>query len=264
MKIKRYTLASALVVSTMTVAIPLFAQVAAPPADPAPEANAASKDWSTKLTAGFSTKSGNTESDSYTGRIEAGKTIDRTIINAMLEGNYAEAETVGADGTAESQQTEGSAKANANVKQRFDGFYLYADELAAHDSIADIKLRNVASKGAGTFLADTDAFKFSVDAGVAHVYEDVRDADDEYFALRFGERIDYKVNDAVGVWEKLEVTPEAADFGNTLVAFEAGIESALTKTLAFGVTLKVDHDSEPAEGVERTDTVLGAHVALSL
>ena len=102
-----------------------------------------------------------------------------------------------------------------------------------------------------------------MDAGVAYVTERALE-DDDYFALRFGERIDYKVNEIVSVWEKMEVTPEASDFGNALVAFEAGIESALTKTIAFGVTLKVDHDSEPNEGVERTDTVLGAHVALSL
>ena len=264
MKYQGQILVASLMAGAFTVANPLLAQVAPPPADPAPAAEAAAPGWATKLTAGFSTKSGNTESDSYSGRVESGTTIGKTILAMLLEGNYAENETTDAEGVTKDEQTEGSAKFNANVKQRFDGFYLYADELATHDSIADIKLRNVASTGAGTFLADTDAFKFSVDAGVAHVYEDVRDADDEYFALRFGERIDYKVNDAVGVWEKLEVTPEAADFGNTLVAFEAGIESALTKTLAFGVTLKVDHDSEPAEGVERTDTVLGAHVALSL
>ncbi|MDD4061328.1 MAG: DUF481 domain-containing protein [Kiritimatiellae bacterium] len=263
MKYQGRILVATLMAGAFTSANPLLAQVAAPPADPAPAAEAPAPGWATKVTAGFSTKSGNTESDSYSGRIETGKTIDNTILAMLLEGNYAENETTDAEGVTKDEQTEGSAKFNANVKQRFDGFYLYADELATHDSIADIKLRNVASTGVGTFLADSDAFKFSVDAGIAYVTERALE-DDDYFALRFGERIDYKVNETVSVWEKLEVTPEASDFGNTLVAFEAGIESALTKTMAFGVTLKVDHDSEPNEGVERTDTVLGAHVALSL
>lgn len=263
MKYQGRILVASLMAGVFTGANPLSAQVAAPPADPAPAAEQAAPGWATKLTAGFSTKSGNTESDSYSGRVESGTTIGKTILAMLLEGNYAENETTDAEGVTKDEQTEGSAKFNANVKQRFDGFYLYADELATHDSIADIKLRNVASTGVGTFLADSDAFKFSVDAGVAYVTERALE-DDDYFALRFGERIDYKVNEIVSVWEKMEVTPEASDFGNALVAFEAGIESALTKTIAFGVTLKVDHDSEPNEGVERTDTVLGAHVALSL
>lgn len=250
-----------MIAGAFTAAAPLFAQVAAPPPDPAPEAEAAG--WKTKVTAGFSTKSGNTESDAYSGRIESGTTINRTILAMMLEGNYAESETTDQNGAKRDEQTEGSATFNANVKQRFDGFYLFVDELASHDAIADIKLRNVATLGFGTFLADSDAFKFSIDAGAAYVVERAIENDD-YVAFRFGERIDWKVNENVSAWEKLEITPEAADFGNTLFAFEAGIESALTKTLAFGVTLKIDHDTEPNEGGEKTDRVLGAHISLSL
>lgn len=263
MKIQGQILVATLMAGAFTAATPLFAQVAAPSADPAPAAEEVARGWATKLTAGFSTKSGNTESDTYSGRIEMGNTIDNTILAMLLEGNYAENETTDAEGVTTDEQTEGSAKFNANVKQRFDGFYLFADELATHDSIAEIKLRNIASTGIGTFLADSDDFKFTVETGVAYVTERAIE-DDDYFALRFAERIDCKLSETVSVWEKLEVTPEASDFGNTLVAFEAGIESALTKTMAFGVTLKIDHDSEPNEGVEETDTVLGAHIALNL
>ncbi|MGI5868094.1 MAG: DUF481 domain-containing protein [Kiritimatiellia bacterium] len=263
MKFQAERFAAALMVGMIMTATPLFAQVAMPPPDPDPEVLEAAPSWATKLSFGFSMKSGNTESDAYSGRIESGITAHETIFAMMLEGNYAQNTTTDSEGVESDEQTEGNAKFNANVKQRFDGFYIYADELAQHDAIAEIKLRNVASVGLGTFLADSDAFKFSVDAGVAHVSERAL-KDEDYFALRFGQRLDWKPTDTVTVWEKIEVTPEPADFDNTLVAFEVGIESALTDRMSLGVTLTVDHDSQPNEDVERTDTVLGAHVSLSI
>lgn len=217
-----------------------------------------------KLSMGLSTKTGNTESDSYSGRLEAGNTYNKTLVSFLAEGGYAESESVDADGKSQSNQTEGTAKVNGNVKQRFDGFYLFADETLFHDSIADIKLRSITSSGVGTFLADTDDFKFTVEVGGAYVYEDVKDVEDDYFALRFAERMDYKVNETVGMWEKLEVIPEASDFGNLLLSFEAGIDSKVTKNASFGVIFKVEHDAEPAEGVEETDTTLIAQVSYSL
>lgn len=219
--------------------------------------------WDTKLTTGLSLKSGNTESESYQAKLDLGKSINQTIFAFNFEGFYAQNETTDDDGYAYDEQTEGKVKANANVKQTWDAFYVYFDNAILHDDIADIQLRNIASVGIGSFLINQNEMKLFVDVGVSCVTER-SDEDDTYPAFRFGQRFDYPLNESVKVWEKSEITAEMNSFDNTLISFEAGLESAITKTLAFGVTYQIDYDTEPNEGVEKFDSVLGMHLALSL
>lgn len=217
-----------------------------------------------KTSLGLSSKSGNTESDSYSGRIEAGTTINKTVLDMMIEGAYAESEVEDADGNKRDEQTEGKVKAVANAKQRFNGFYLYGNGSALHDSIAGIKFRGIIGTGIGTYLVDEDNFKFTVEGGVAYVYEEAYE-DDDYFALRFAERIDYKFSDTVTFWESVEVIPEASDFGNFLLSAEAGVDSAISEKVSIGLLLQIEHDSEPSSGVEeKTDTTIGARVTYSI
>ena len=216
-----------------------------------------------KATLGFSSKSGNTESDAYTGRIEAEDSIGKTILYGLAEGNYAESQTVNDAGVTETSQTEANAKINADIKQRFNGFFIFGDAILFHDEPAGIDLRAITSSGVGTFLADSDKFKFSIETGLAYVIERT-DANDDYVALRFAERIDYQLSDAVSAWERAEMTPEAQDFGNYLLSYELGIDSAISKTISFGLMMKVDYDSQPVDNTQKTDTVIGATVSFSI
>lgn len=216
-----------------------------------------------KATLGFSSKTGNTESDAYTGRIEAEDTIGKTILYGLGEGNYAESQTINDAGVSETSQTEANAKLNLDVKQRFNGFFVFGDTILFHDEPAGIDLRAITSTGIGTFLADTEKFKFSIETGLAYVIERT-DANDDYLALRFAERIDYRISEAVSAWERAEMTPEAQDFSNYLLSYELGIDSAISKTISFGLMMKVDYDAQPVEGTKKTDTVIGATVSFSI
>lgn len=232
------------------------------PAAPAAEGEASDSFFKTSL--GLSSKSGNTESYSYSGRIETGTTINKTILDMMIEGAYAESEVVDADGNKSDEQTEGKVKGVANAKQRFNGFFLYGNGSALHDSIAGINFRGIIGTGIGTYLVDEDNFKFTIEGGVAYAYEEAYE-DDDYFTLRFAERMDYKFSDTVTFWESVEVLPEASDMGNFLLSAEAGVDSAISEKTSIGLLLQIEHDSDPSSGVEeKTDTTIGARVTYSI
>jgi|LSQX01.1.fsa_nt_gb putative salt-induced outer membrane protein YdiY len=217
-----------------------------------------------RVSIGVSSKSGNTESDSYSGRIETGTTINKTVIYGMIEGAYAESEVEDDEGNTRDERTEGRVKAVANAKQRFDGFFLFANASAMRDSLAGIDFRGIFATGVGTYLVDTDDFKFSVEAGVAYVVEEA-DEDDDYFALRLAERIDYNLTETTTIWESAEIIPEASDFGNFLANIEFGIEAAVNSRVSIGLLFQLEHDAEPTPEVKKkTDTTIGARITLSL
>lgn len=216
-----------------------------------------------KVSAGATAKSGNTESDLYTARVETGSTMGKTILDMTVDGAYAEAEVEDSDGTRQKRRTEGKVKGIANAKQRMNGYYFSGTGSALHDSIADVNFRGIIGGGVGTFLADSDKFKFSVEGGVSYVYE-LSQEDDDYFALRFAERIDYKISDTTKFWERVEVLPEIADFGNCLISAEAGIETAINSKISCGVIYQLEYNSEPNSDLEKTDTTLSVHVTYSI
>ncbi len=242
---------------------PIVPEAAAPVAIEIPDGEGAAKTWVVKASAGLSSKSGNTDSDSYQARLETEQTFSKTLIRFLAEGNYAEAEITTSDGVRETTQTAGSARINLNIKQRFSRFYAYLDGIAFHDTPADIRFRGIASTGLGTFLADTDTLKISVDGGLAHVAERTRAEHDDYLALRLANRIDYIPSKSVSLWQTAEYLPQAEDFSNHLITTEFGISSALTRSLSLNVILQIAYDSDPATETDSTDRTLTAQVAVS-
>lgn len=222
------------------------------------------KDWFIKISAGLTTKSGNTESDSYSARLESEKIHGDTIIRMLADGNYAESKVKTDEGKSESSPTDGNAKLNLNIKERFPGYYLFIDGVAFHDGPADIRFRGVASTGIGTFLADSKIFKFSIDCGIAYVEERTKIENDDYWALRLGNRLDYTFSDAVSFWQSTEYLLETGDCGNYLLSTEFGVSSTLTKLISLNIIYKVDYDSEPPQGTDKTDRMLGAQIAFTL
>jgi len=222
------------------------------------------KDWFVKIGAGVTMKSGNTESDSYNARLETEKIDGDTIIRLLADGNYAESETEKEDGSTQKSRTDGNAKINLNIKERFPGYYLFVDGVAFHDGPADIRFRGVASTGIGTFLADSETFKFSIDGGIAYVEERTKVENDEYWALRLGNRIDYSFSETINFWQTTEYLVETGSCGNYLIASEFGVASALTKLISLNIIFKIDYDSEPPQGTDKTDRMLGAQIALTL
>lgn len=223
--------------------------------------------WETKLSAGLETYSGNTDKDAVNGRIETQKSDGDTVVIASLEGAWEQQETtyVREDGSTyeDDERTVGNAKFDVNVKERFDGFFLYGAVNGKHDGMSHLKYRFVESVGLGTYLVDEDALKFSVEGGFAYVEEKIGSEKDDYPALRLAERIDYKPDWAEGIsfYETAALLWDLDDTDHYLVAAEAGADVPLAGSFSLVLKAAVDYNSDPGSGVDKTDRKLIAQLA---
>lgn len=241
-----------------------LSDAAAVSAEPAPEAVEA-RDWAFKVAAGAESCAGNTEKDSATAHFEANKAEGDFVVLSSVDGAWAQRETVRADGTKDDERTEGNAKGETVLRERFDGFYVYQSLSGKHDGIADVQYRLVESLGLGTYFVDTGELKGSVEANYAHVEEHVRHETDDYPALRVAKRVDYRSGRGEGCsfFEKAEVLWNLDETDKYLVSAEAGIDMPVVADLSLTLKAVVDHDSDPAPGVEETDRKFVVQVGCS-
>ena len=143
--------------------------------------------------------------------------------------------------------------------QRLGGFFVYGDLAGLHDGVAGVKYRFIQSVGLGTFLADADDFKLSVEAGIAEVEEKLDGADsDEYLALRLAERADWVPDFAKGVsfFESADYLVDFEDGDRYFANLELGMDVPMFQGLSLTVKGVVNYNNLPAEGKDRCDRQL--------
>ena len=214
--------------------------------------------WQGKIALGVDTASGNTEKDAANFRVEARKLQVEWVVLSTTDGAWEQTEVDGED-----RDTESNIKSEINVKRRLGGFFLYGHVAATHDGVAGIKYRIAEGAGVGTFLADTETLKFSVEAGLAYVQEKLDGAaSDDYLAWRLAERADWSPDFAKGVsfFEKADILADFDESDRWTSSAEAGID--IPMFAGFSTTLKgsLVHNHMPAEGKEKTDRRFVAQV----
>lgn len=191
---------------------------------------------------------------------------------AGVEGSYGEntvrTETT-TDGrttvTEKDETTVENAKAFANVKKTLtEKTFAYVDGSLLYDDVAKIDYRGIVGPGLGVYLLKDDISALSMEAGVAYVWEDVADVEDDYAALRLAQRFDYKLSDNAKIWEGVEYLPQLNDFDNYLLVGEIGIEAAVNATLSLRLALQDRYDSQPGAGLEKNDLAFIAGIAVKL
>lgn len=214
-------------------------------------------EWQGKVAFGGETSSGNTEKDAFNGHAEAKKLQGEYVVIATVDGAWEETEVSDADGSnTRDSRTKGEVKGEVNAKRRFEGFFLYGDLAAEHNGVAGIKYRFIESLGLGTFLVDTDTLKFSVEAGIAEVQEELDGLDsDDYTAYRLAERADWIPEFAEGVsfYEKADYLADFDDSDRYFANFEAGIDIPMFAGLSTTLKGVVNYNHLPAPGKEKTD-----------
>ena len=215
-------------------------------------------EWQGKVAAGFDTASGNTDKDAASVHLEAKKLQGDWVVIAAADGVWEQTEVDGED-----HDTESNAKAGVNVKRRLGGYFVYGDLSGEHDGIAGVKYRFAESVGLGTFLVDEDTLKFSVEAGIAYVQEELDGSEsDDYLAWRLAERADWVPVWAEGVsfYEQASVLADFDESDRWTGGFEAGVDIPMFAGLSTTRKAVVEHNHMPAEGKEKTDRRLAAQV----
>ena len=214
--------------------------------------------WDVSMAAGLSLTRGNSETLLATIGINGKRKFSDAEILLGAQGAYGENtvedKTTGkktTDKTAESLSAFGQY--NHEISERW---YAGVRGDFLHDAIADLDYRFTISPLAGYYALKQTNRTVKLEAGPSGVFERQGDEDNQYAALRFGERFDNKFNDKAKMWQSLEFIPQVDRWHNYLITAELGAEAAMTTQFSLRAVLQDIYDNEPAKGRKNNDLKL--------
>jgi hypothetical protein len=160
----------------------------------------------------------------------------------------------------------GVSTTNANnwfLSGEYDRFlthqlYGYISERSEADTVNFLRLRLVPSGGIGYQWVNQPDFHFSLQGGVAWIYQDYRTNPEA--TTNFGVRVGYHVDKSwdggrLSIFHDLTVTPTFSD-GEFLVQGDAGVRLQLTRKMFSSITFNATYDNHPGPGAEDLTTQL--------
>jgi putative salt-induced outer membrane protein YdiY len=221
--------------------------------------------WDSSIAAGLTLTRGNSETLLTT---LAFKSIRKTTNSEVLlgaSGAYGETTTektiVTSGGQTIKKDETHASTANAAAYGQFN--YLFTERFYGggrvdyvHDAIADLKYRYTVSPLAGYYVLKTSAMKLGFEMGPSGVFERQGDEDNQYAALRLGERFEYRFTPKTRLWQSLDLIPQIDRFSNYLIVGELGAEAAFNDRFSLRTVLQDTYDNEPASERKNNDVKL--------
>ena len=225
--------------------------------------------WESSAAAGVTLTKGN--SDTFLGNITLGtaRKAPRDEILFGASATYGTTKTeetfVTASGATFKHDTTDTTTANASGFGQYN--HLFTDRWYGgvrvdllHDAIAEVKYRATISPLIGYYAIKKPATTLKFEAGPSGVFERVGSGseteDNQYAALRLGERFEHKFSDKAKMWQSLEFLPQVDNFANYIINAEIGAEAALNSQLSLRAVLQDTYDHQPVEGRKQNDLKL--------
>jgi putative salt-induced outer membrane protein YdiY len=142
---------------------------------------------------------------------------------------------------------------NKTISDRWYGGFR-ADFL--HDKLADLDYRVTLSPLVGYYAIKEPNTTLKFEVGPSGVIERQGKEDNQYAALRLGERFEHKFTAKSKVWQSFDFIPQVDRWHNYLLITEVGAEAALTEKLSLRGVLQDTYDNEPAAGRKNNDLKL--------
>lgn len=224
---------------------------------PALPAAAVTNHWDANVAAGLTLTRGNSDTLLTTFTFKA---LRKATNNEMLlgaAGSYGEATTHRDEEDEATRTTAANVQAYAQFNYLFtERFYSGGRVDFVHDAIADLKYRVTVSPLAGYYAVKNPKTKLAFEFGPSGVFERQGEEDNQYAALRLGDRFEYKFTPRARLWQAFDVIPQIDRFSNYLLIGELGIEAAITDKVLLRAVLQDTYDNEPAPGRKHNDLKL--------
>ena len=222
------------------------------------------KKWESVASLGVTLTRGNSETFLATASIGSTRKWSHDEMLLGLNGGYGES-------TANVGKTnETTSRTDAYIKGFAQWNHIFSDSISNfyggirlngdHDAIADLDYRFTVSPLVGYyFLKQTNAF-IALETGPSWVYEKQGGTTKDYFAIRVGERGEYKFKNGARIWESVEWFPQVDDFNNWILNAELGVSAPITKALDVRLVIQDTYDNEPAPERKKNDFKLIAAI----
>jgi len=210
--------------------------------------------WESSIAAGLSLTRGNSETLLATLDLKSTRKTptDEIILGATFAyGENKNQATGKTDKTADSFAA--LAQYNHSINDRW-----YAGVRAdfLHDELADLKYRLTISPLIGYYAIKEASTTLKFEAGPSGVFERQGHENNQYAALRLGERFEHKFTPKAKMWQSLDFIPQVDRFRNYLIIAELGAEASLTEHFSLRGVIQDYYDHEPAPGRKQNDLKL--------
>lgn len=213
--------------------------------------------WSKSLIFGFNLTDGNSETLLLNTKASVSRDFENNIWNFLASSAYGEDSTKKDEGGTTTNQQD--ARVEASYKRLFtERFYSGFATNYFYDKVADIDYRVTLKPTVGYFVVRNDVVKLSFETGPGYVFERVGEVKKDFFAPLIGERLEWVISESSKLFQTAEVVFDADDSDNYLITTEAGLEAAINSHLSLVLSARNLHDGVPAEGKEKSDTVVGS------
>ena len=213
----------------------------------------AKRNWDASVALGASQSYGNTE---------------LSTISLAAEGKYRFSETDRLSGlfdwyySQEKNQTTGITTLNQRRVRgaaQYDHFfskkaYGYARVDASGDAKQTLSLRLISGVGGGLQIDKTEVMEWSIEAGLAHTYEDFKaQPSDDYISARVATKYMRKLSADFTYRLELEWLPSLEDMNDQLLYGKNLLEMNLGKGVKGSFRYEFDYDNTPGNGKDRLD-----------
>lgn len=204
--------------------------------------------WELTGAAGLAFSDGNSDSSSWSMQLLGSYIKDGN--EAYLGLDYFRAEEDGVDST-DSLKIFGQY--NRDIAKRW---YLGGFGSWFQDNISDIDYRVDTSILLGFRAIDRERMKLVFEAGPGYAWKTQGGTRDDFATARLVQRFEYKFSETSRFWQSLGWTPRVDDFSDSLVEFEAGVETRVTRRVSLRTFLRHRIDQTPASDKGKDDTSL--------
>ncbi len=213
--------------------------------------------WDATLGAGLTLTRGNSDTLLTTLTFKAMRKATNNEVLLGAAGSYGTATTRRGEQDEETRTTAANFQAYGQFNYLFtERFYSGGRVDYVHDAIADLKYRVTVSPLAGYYAVKNPRTKLAFELGPSGVFERQGEVDNQYAALRFGDRFEHKFTPKAKLWQAFDVIPQIDRFSNYLLIAELGIEAAITEKVLLRGVLQDTYDNEPAIGRKHNDVKL--------
>lgn len=202
-----------------------------------------------EISAGYNQSRGNTDSSEFSFTAKVTRIMTDSELTTGGEVYYSSSES-----HMDSQKWHGLAR----YARDFGGgkkWFNSCQVMVSHDRFADIDHRIIPSAGLGYWIFRDKDFKLSVEDSLGHEFTRYRGnkPDDKEFISMFRTYLEKKVFDEARFSQDFSIIP-SLEGGGVRISSVSEFSNPLAKGLDMSVRFIAEHDSEPSEGVKKTDT----------
>ncbi|MEZ5316970.1 MAG: DUF481 domain-containing protein [Vicinamibacterales bacterium] len=236
-----------------TWCVPCLAGILACLAVPASaQAQAPANPWTVSASVGLAVTGGNSQTSTFNAGYDV--TFDPKTRNVLKsEGLFIRGKT---DGELSASRFGFTVRDEYGLTPRV---FVFGQNQYLRDRFKEIDYLIAPTGGVGLRVADSDAMKLSVDAGVGGVWEKNTGLDDVKTsgAVTLGEKLTRRLNDAVGVTQTFTGLWKTSDFADALYTFGLGLSARVSTFTQFKVEwLDTYKNRPPAADVKKNDVSL--------